>query len=24
LKEEGITYVPPWKDPQEGSSEEEK
>ncbi|EFN74781.1 Protein real-time [Camponotus floridanus] len=24
MKEEGITYVPPWKDPQEGSSEEEK
>lgn len=24
LKEEGITYVPSWKDPQEGSSEEEK
>ncbi|XP_029168276.1 protein real-time isoform X1 [Nylanderia fulva] len=24
MKEEGITFVSPWKDPQEGSSEEEK
>jgi len=24
LKEEGITYVAPWKDPQERSEKEEK